>query len=152
MAALAGMGPWAWLIAGLVLVGLETLAPGVFLIWFGIAAILTAVADWIFALSWQGGLLVFAGLSVASVLAGRALTRRACDTPDAAAPLNRRAQSLVGRVFRLDRPILAGEGRIRVDDSVWRVLGPDLEAGASVRVTGVDGATLRVEPAPASPA
>lgn len=148
MAFLDGMGPWAWLVAGVVLIGLETLAPGVFLIWFGIAAVVTSLADWFFDLSWQSGLVLFALLAVASVVAGRALTYRAGDEPDAATPLNRRAQSLVGRVFRLDRPIEAGEGRVRVDDSVWRVTGPDLATGASVRVTGVDGATLLVEHAP----
>ena len=38
-----------------------------------------------------------------------------------------------------------GFGCIRVDDSVWRVTGEDMNAGAKVRVTGVEqGALLRV--------
>ena len=45
----------------------------------------------------------------------------------------------------LDTPIAGGQGRIRVDDSVWRITGPDAPAGASVRVVRVDGATLVVE-------
>ena len=52
---------------------------------------------------------------------------------------------LVGRSFRLDQPIVSGEGQVRVDDSVWRVVGPDLPAGSAVRVARLDGATLVVE-------
>lgn len=142
---LAALGPWPWLIAGLILVGLETLVPGVFLVWLGIAAILTGIADWLFAMGWQANLILFGALALVSVFTGRALTRRP-DEADLAYPLlNRRAAALVGRVFTLDRPIAAGEGRVRVDDSVWRVTGPDLEAGRTVRVLRVDGATLVVE-------
>jgi membrane protein implicated in regulation of membrane protease activity len=36
---------------------------------------------------------------------------------------------------------------VRVDDSSWRVVGPDAPAGASVRVVRVEGATLVVEAA-----
>lgn len=146
MAIIGALGHWAWIVAGLVLVGLETLAPGIFLVWFGIAAILTGMADWAFGLPWQGSLVLFAALAVVSALAGRALTRRGDERSTDAPMLNRRGEALVGRVFFLDRPIVAGEGRIRVDDSVWRAVGPDLDVGSAVRVTRVDGATLVVEP------
>jgi hypothetical protein len=54
---------------------------------------------------------------------------------------------LVGRDFLLERAIVNGAGAIRVHDSVWRVTGPDLPAGARVRVTAVEeGVLLRVEP------
>ncbi|MBE2187453.1 MAG: NfeD family protein, partial [Rhodothermales bacterium] len=59
--------------------------------------------------------------------------------------LNRRAEGFIGRVFVLDEPILAGVGRVRIDDSVWRIEGPDTAAGQAVKVVAVDGATLRVE-------
>ena len=62
-----------------------------------------------------------------------------------AAPLNQRGQSLVGRVFTLEAPIKDGEGRIRVDDSSWRVTGADRFAGAKVRVVRVEGTTLVVD-------
>lgn len=149
MDTIVALGPWAWLIAGLILIGLETLVPGVFFFWLGIAAILTGVADWLFGLSWQHNLLGFAVLSVASVLMGRWLTKRADERVEDNPMLNRRGDALVGRVFPLDRPIVSGEGRIRVDDTVWRVIGPDMAAGASVRVIRVEGTALIVEAAPA---
>jgi membrane protein implicated in regulation of membrane protease activity len=64
-----------------------------------------------------------------------------------ATSLNRRAEALVGRVFTLEAPIAGGVGRIRVDDTSWRVTGPDMLEGAAVRVVRVEGATLVVEAA-----
>ena len=60
--------------------------------------------------------------------------------------LNQRAQQLVGREFLLDEPLHLGTGRVRVDDSLWRITGPDLDAGTRVRVTSVRDGVLVVEP------
>jgi membrane protein implicated in regulation of membrane protease activity len=140
---IGGLGAWTWIILGVVLIGLELSAPGAFLLWLGLAAILTGLIDGWAALSWQIATLTFAGLSIASVLVGRSVNGL---TPRGeAATLNRRGEGLTGRVFTLEAPIVAGEGRVRIDDSSWRVLGPDARAGAQVRVTRVDGATLIVE-------
>ena len=141
------LGPWSWIVLGLVLMGLELVAPGAFLLWLGLAAVLTGLIDWVFGLSWQMAALVFAVLSVGAVLIGRAVTRDRDEADDGRPVLNRRGQSLVGRVFTLDSPIVGGSGRIRVDDSSWRIIGPDTPAGASVRVVRVEGATLVVEAA-----
>lgn len=139
-----GFGFWGWVVLGLALIGLEVLAPGVFLLWFGIAALLTGVIAGGLGLSWQAAALVFVAASVACVLAGRALTRRPDEGRDPEPQLNRRGQALVGQVFALEGALANGEGRIRVGDSSWRVTGPDLPAGAAVRVLRVDGATLVV--------
>ncbi len=136
------IAPWMWFVVGLVLVGAETIAPGVFLLWLGIAAILTGALAGVLDLSPQAALVAFALLALASVALGRALTRSR-GGPD---QLNRRGRDLVGRSFPLDGPLVGGEGRIRLGDSVWRVVGPDAPAGASVRVVRLDGATLVVEP------
>ena len=45
----------------------------------------------------------------------------------------------------LNEPIVNGRGKLRVDDTVWKVEGADCPAGVQVRVTGVDGVMLRVE-------
>jgi inner membrane protein len=142
--AIHGLGAWAWIILGLALAGLELLAPGVFLIWLGLAAIVTGLVDGALDLSWQAATLLFAALSVAAVLVGRAISRPAVQKDDASA-LNRRGEALVGRIFTLEAPIIAGEGRVRVGDSSWRVTGRDAPSGSAVRVVRVDGATLVVE-------
>jgi inner membrane protein len=143
--AIQSLGAWAWILLGLALAALELLSPGIFLIWLGLAAILTGLVDGGLDLSWQASTLLFAALSVAAVLAGRAISRPAVQKDDASA-LNRRGEALVGRSFTLEAPIAGGEGRVRVGDSSWRVTGPDAPAGSAVRVVRVDGSTLVVEP------
>lgn len=138
---------WHWAILGLVLIGGETLAPGIFLIWLGLAALLTGLLVGLLALGWQSAAIAFAVLAVVCVLAGRLLTRRRAEEPDAATGLNDRGRQLVGKVFPLEATMVGGEGRIRVGDSSWRVTGPELLAGSEVRVLRVDGATLVVEKA-----
>ncbi|CAN7680747.1 NfeD family protein [Bosea sp. LjRoot90] len=143
----ASLGGWAWVVLGLVLIGGEMLAPGVFLLWFGLAALLTGIVVGLTGVAWQGAMLVFAVLAVASVLAGRAITRRRDEEPDAASGLNDRGRQLIGKIFKLEATMAGGEGRIRVGDSSWRVTGPELLAGTEIRVMRVEGATLVVEKA-----
>ena len=138
---------WSWWIAALALAILEVFAPGAVFLWLGVAAglvglILFAVPE----LDWHWQLVLFAVLSVASVVVGRPLVRRRLQTSDHPT-LNRRAEAHIGRTFTLDEPIAGGRGRIKVEDTTWKVEGPDLPVGARVRVAGADGATLRVEPA-----
>lgn len=147
MAWIASLGGWGWLILGLLLIGGELLAPGIFLLWLGLAALVTGAVVGLTGAAWQGALLVFAALSLASVLAGRALTRRKGEEPDIAAGLNDRGRQLIGKVFTLEATMAGGEGRIRVGDSSWRVTGPELLAGTQIRVVRVEGATLVVEKA-----
>jgi membrane protein implicated in regulation of membrane protease activity len=141
------LGGWSWVILGLVLVGGETLAPGVFLIWLGLAALFTGLFVGATGVGWQAAALVFCVLSVANVILGRILTRRSSEEPDAATGLNDRGRQLIGKVFRIEATMTGGEGRVRVGDSSWRVIGPELLAGSEVRVVRVEGATLVVEKA-----
>lgn len=141
------LGGWSWAILGLVLIGGEMLAPGVFLIWLGLAALLTGAVVGLFDIGWQAAMLVFAVLAGACVLAGRLLTRRRGEEPDAATGLNDRGRQLIGRVFRLEATMMGGEGRVRVGDSSWRVVGPELLAGTEIKVVRVEGSTLVVEKA-----
>lgn len=145
MPLLSQLGPWAWFVLGGVLLVAEIAAPGAFLLWLGLAALVTGAVAYTVALAWQVEVPVFAALAVVAVLVGRRVSPapgKASDRPF----LNRRPEGFVGRVFTLDAPILGGVGRVRIDDTVWRVEGPDIAAGHDVRVTGTDGATLKVEP------
>jgi inner membrane protein len=142
--AFISLGAWAWIILGLLLIGVELLAPGAFFLWLGLAAIVTGLVDAVLGLSWQAAALLFALLCVAAVILGRFVTRSKAQ-PESEAPLNQRGQSLVGRVFTLEAPIKDGEGRIRIDDSSWRVTGADRFAGAKVRVVRIEGSTLVVD-------
>ena len=138
-------GGWLWAILGLLLIGGEMLAPGIFLIWLGLAALLTGLVVGLFGLGWQAAMLAFAVLAIACVVAGRLLTRRKGEEPDAATGLNDRGRQLIDKVFRLEATMTGGEGR--VGDSSWRIIGPELLAGTEVKVVRVEGSTLVVEKA-----
>ena len=144
----AELGPWTWWIVGLIFLGLEILVPGVFLLWIGLAAIVVGAASfplWGMAFwSWQAQLLVFAVLAVAFALIGRKLAGSNAETDQPM--LNRRVEGLVGRTATLEEPISEGKGRIRLDDTTWIVKGPDMPAGARVRITIAQAGGLTVEP------
>ena len=138
---------WHWLSLGAVLVAVEVLAPGIYFLWLGIAALLVGGVSWVWPeLHWQYQVLLFALFCIADVVLSRRWMRSHPDLTDQP-HLNRRGEQYVGRMLTLDRPIVDGVGRIRLGDTMWRVTGPDLAAGARIRVVGVDGSTLRVEAA-----
>lgn len=136
---------WHWLILGVALIILEALLPGVVFLWMGLAALVTGVVVLVVTgLAWQAQTLIFAALSVVSVIAGRMWWRSRPTVTDHPT-LNRRGEQHVGRVFTLEAPIVDGVGKIRVDDSTWKIIGADLPAGTQVKVVGADGTILRVE-------
>ena len=141
----ATLGSWNWLIFGLLLMALELLAPGIFLFWLGLAALLVGVLSFVLQPSWQSQLLMFAVFAAIAVPVWRRLAR-SNSTASASNPfLNKRADALVGRVFTLEKPIIDGSGTVRIDDTIWRVAGPDTPAGSRVRIVRADGASLTVD-------
>ncbi len=135
---------WHWFIGAAVLVILEMAAPGVVFLWLGLAAGATGLGLLIWPdMAWETQFFVFALLSLVSVAGGR-MWLRARPVPTDQPVLNRRGEQYVGRRFTLAEPIVNGVGKIRVDDTTWKVAGPDMEAGSPVEVTGVDGVILTV--------
>lgn len=138
---------WHWWILALILIILETLLPGAFFLWMGISAIVLGLLAWLVpALDWETQLMLFAILSLVSIVGWRLWQRRYPDETDQPA-LNRRGEQYVGRVFVLETPIENGFGKVRVGDSLWRVEGADAAVGSRVRVVSADGVVLVVEPA-----
>jgi len=138
------LGTWNWLIFGFILMVLELLAPGVFLFWLGLAALLAGLVSFALHPSWQTQLLIFAVFAALAVPVWLRLARGRGASSESNPFLNRRAAALVGRVFTLEKPIIDGLGTVRIDDTVWRVAGPDAPAGSRVRIVQADGANLTV--------
>lgn len=148
LAYLEGANHWGWWIAAVILVVLEIAIPGAVFLWMGIAAgVVGGIVLFAPTLGWQYQFLIFAVLSVVSVLVARRYLRTRPITTDQPS-LNRRGSQYIGRTFTLGEPIVDGRGRLHVDDTMWRIDGPDLEAGAKVKVVGIDGVVLKVEPLP----
>jgi membrane protein implicated in regulation of membrane protease activity len=137
------LGPWTWMIVGVALLALEIAAPGAFFLWFGLAAIAVGVLSLFVAVPWQAQLLIFVVLATLVVLIGRRYFSRAGDD-QVSTGLNQRGQRLVGAVVVLSEPIVDGKGRVRIDDTTWRVIGPNMPSGTRVRVVHADGALLTV--------
>ena len=138
------LGTWNWLIFGFILMALELLAPGVFMFWLGLAALLVGLLSFAINPSWQSQLLMFAVFAVAAVPLWRRVARSNSDASKSNPFLNKRTDALVGRVFTLEKPIIDGSGTVRIDDTIWRVAGPDVPAGSRVRIVQADGASLTV--------
>ena len=136
---------WHWFILAAILIILEVFAPGAFMLWIGIAAgVVGAVLYFMPTLSWEYQFILFSIASVGSIVAWRAW-RQAHPAITDEPTLNRRGSQYIGRVFTLDAPIVNGIGKLRVDDSTWKIEGADCPAGTRVRVTGIENTVLKVE-------
>lgn len=144
---IAANAPWSWIIAGLVLLGLELVLPGGFLLWMGISGIITGLIVLVQPLGWPVQWLIFGVLSLVSIALWVGWSRNRKATSDRPY-LNRRAEQFTGYEAVLEQPIVQGFGRVVLGDTVWRVAGPDLPAGQRVRIVGSDGNVLRVEAVP----
>lgn len=136
---------WHWFIFALLLLILELFVPGTFFLSMGVAAAIVGAVLWPFpAIGWEYQFLLFGILSVITIMLWR---RHMSDRPQVSDQphLNRRGEQYVGRSFTLQEPIVNGVGKIRVDDSTWKIQGPDRPAGSTVIVTGVDGVVLLVQ-------
>jgi membrane protein implicated in regulation of membrane protease activity len=144
---MGSFGFWGWLALGLLLIALEVMViPGGFLLWIGVAALAMGGIAWLFPMMWQVELVIFGLLALAASFLAWKLHHGKDRATDAAEGLHDRGGQLIGRSFELEEAIKNGFGRVRIDDTLWRVAGRDMPRGGRVKVVGVDGATLRVEP------
>lgn len=142
---------WAWLIAGLVLLILEIAVSGIFLIWFGLAALAIGIlsllffegADW---WSWQVQGICFGIVSLLLILASIRLFPTA-SRPGAVDDINRPLARHIGSFAQLETPIENGKGRAKLGDTTWRVIGADMEAGTRVKIIAVKRDAFEVEKA-----
>jgi membrane protein implicated in regulation of membrane protease activity len=142
---IVSLGAWNWFILGVLLLAVELMAPGTFILWLGLSAIVVGLLSFLIDWSWQVQIATFSVLAVVSVVVWWRVGRGPKDDANDQPFLNRRSQGYVGRLFTLDKPIVGGIGTVRIDDSIWRVTGPDTPAGSHVKVVRADGPTLIVE-------
>ena len=138
---------WHWWIAAAVLAAVETFLPGAIAIWFAAAAVVVGALLLLgLPVPWQLQLVLFGVLGVVAILVWRRF--RFTDGNVSEQPnLNQRGVQYIGKDYAVVEPLRGGTGKIQVGDTVWLVQGADAPAGARVRVVGVNGAVLRVEPA-----
>ena len=140
-----GLEPgWLWLIAGVVMLIAELVAPGFFLLFIGAAAIATGAFVLLFGLGLPAALTLFVLYTAVAVAAGRKIYARrpvASSDPN----LNDRSARLIGRSVTVAEAVDAGGGRVKVGDSEWSARGGPAAVGETVQIVGIDGNCLQVE-------
>ena len=138
---------WHWMALGVALAAVETVLPGAFFLWLGIAAFVTGIVKLVFGgMGWEGQLIVFSVCAVVSTVIWLILWRyRPVDTDKP--ELNVRGERMIGKQITLDEPMTNGEGSAKVGDTMWKIRGPDFVRGTRVKVVDVEGTVLIVDKA-----
>lgn len=145
---LQAVDQWYWFGFAVIMIILEVLlGVNFFLLWLGLSAATVGIVVWMYpALSWEFQLLLFGLESLMCVIFWNMHLKHRQNDSDQPF-LNRRNHQYIGRSATLAEPIINGRGRIHIDDSFWRIEGPDLPVGTLVKIVAVDGVVLKVEPA-----
>ena len=141
-----GLEPgWLWLIGGVILLIAEVIAPGFFLVFIGAAAIAAGLFTLLFGLGTAAQLALFALYALLAVMIGRRFYANRAPNHDGPR-LNDPSGRLVGRMVTVVSDVDEHQGRVRLGDSEWSARGGPATVGERVRVTGVEGNCLTVEP------
>lgn len=136
-----------WLSLGGLLLAAEMLGGNGYLLWSGIAGVITGLMVWLIPLSWEWQGVIFAVLILLAVwLWSKWLARQVKEQKPADSRLNQRGQQLLGQRFILETGLVNGRGHLRIGDSSWPVsASDDLSAGTQVEVVAVVGITLSIK-------
>ncbi|MBE1158840.1 NfeD family protein [Dyella acidiphila] len=141
---------YLWWIVALVLIAIEVIMPGYFMLWIGIGAAVTGLLVLLLpGLGLLAQAIAFALLAFLScaIYAYLLRPRLQLEQEPGREALNRRGEQLIGQRYVLIEAIVNGRGKARVGDGQWLVSGPDLPLGATVEVVAVEGTTLKVRAA-----
>lgn len=136
---------WYWWVLAIFLLGVEILAPGFFLFWFSISGFIVGGIIFLYpAISIEVQVLIFSVISIALIFIWQRLGIQAPEESDQPL-LNKRGAQYIGRTFSLIEKVENGRGKIKVDDSIWTVIGEDCSLETKVKVIAVDGVLFEVE-------
>jgi membrane protein implicated in regulation of membrane protease activity len=129
---------WQWMSLGVALLSFELMFPGVFMLWFGLSALITSGLVYLLNLPNTFAIVIF-------LIAGLVLSYLFYKKQHSPALVNDASNKMVGKVIVLDEPIVNGRGRAKIGDSHWTVTGQDLPIGTKVTIVEVQGNTLSVK-------
>ena len=139
---------WHWLVVAVVLISIEMLIVGTYyFLWMSLAAFIVGGIMFFYpSMSWLAQVLTFTAISLAVIFFFKKYQKNNPVVTDVPA-LNKRGEQYVGRVFTLTEAIVNGVGKVKVDDTTWKVHGDDMPSGSKVRVVAIDGTVFKVEAA-----
>ncbi|MFP1454930.1 NfeD family protein [Escherichia coli] len=131
---------------GGLLLAAEMLGGNGYLLWSGVAAVITGLVVWLVPLGWEWQGETFAILTLlAAWLWWKWLSRRVREQKHSDRHLNQRGQQLIGRRFVWDLRWSTGAVICALGDSSWPVsASEDLGAGTHVEVIAIEGITLHI--------
>jgi membrane protein implicated in regulation of membrane protease activity len=140
---------WIWGILGLALLGFEMLTGTMYVLWFGIAAILLAILTWLApAMPIALQLFLFAGLSIGALVIWRRNYRK--NSTDL--HIGQSQGDEIGRIGTIIEPVSARQpGRIQFAQGImgsreWAaVSNENIESGAEAIIVAIEGNSLRVK-------
>jgi inner membrane protein len=136
---------WYWWVLALVFLVVEILAPGFFFLWMAASGFVTGIIVWLIpTVSLNIQIFVFSILSIIAILVWKFYMKKHASKTDQPL-LNKRGAQYIGRVFNLYEAIENGQGKIKVDDSIWKVHGEDCDIKTRVKVTGIRGTVFDVK-------
>jgi inner membrane protein len=144
---LLNVGPFHWLALAALLIGLEMVMPTQYLIWPGIAAVVTGLLAFLIALGWPSQVAIFGVLSVALVVASHYLPGPALGP---ISMLNQRTDQMVGRSATVAEDFHNGHGSVTVGDTRWSaeaIDGSNYAAGTKVEIVAAESTLLKVKSA-----
>ncbi|MCG8579216.1 MAG: NfeD family protein [Bacteroidales bacterium] len=136
-----------WFIAGAVLLLLEFIIPGVFILFFGIGALITALCVYLFEPSLAMQFLIFSSTSVLSLIFLRSfLLKKLYNMPDLVDDPDEEFVGEFGECISNIRP--DSDGKVEFKGTTWTASAEvEVIAGAKVRIIRKIGLILEVEPA-----
>ena len=136
---------WYWWVLAFAFLILEMLTPGFFFMWLAVAGGVTGLIAWLFPLlSTNIQIMLFSIFAIMSLMVWRIYGKKLNIKTDQPF-LNKRGTQYIGRTFLVHDAIVNGQGKIKVEDGLWKVEGEDCEVNTKVKVTGIRGTVLTVE-------
>ena len=126
---------------------IEVVVPAFFFLWMSVASLITGIIVWIApssSLSNDVQIVIFSVLAIMAIIAWWLWGKRLKIQSDQPL-LNQRGSQYIGRTFNLYEPIENGQGKIKVDDSIWKVHGEDCNINTKVKVVACRGTVFDVE-------
>lgn len=137
---------WHWLILGFVLLIAEIIVPGIFLLWWGLAAIVVSIISVLIPdLSLTAQCFIYAILAIILSLVWWKYQHTKDEKDQANSSLNQRDHAMLGCRGKVETIADNGIGRGAFGDTTWRIQGDGLKQGDIIEVQAVHGITLIVQ-------
>ncbi|MBR1904400.1 MAG: NfeD family protein [Alphaproteobacteria bacterium] len=130
-----------WVMLGLVLSLLELAVPGVYLIWFGLAAFVMSITVYFAPMIFTTQLMWFAAFSAVFAIIGWLSYRwifKRMQTPKEYQNLNNPAAQHIGETVTLAEDVVDHQTKVKIGDTFWLAYcEKPLKSGDTAKVTGI---------------